>query len=126
MGAESESKRILVVDDNELNIKLFTKILVREGYQVIPAETAEKCFQLIRNEKPDLVLMDMKLPGMDGLEATRLIKADPATAGIPVVAVSAYAMEEDARRARDAGCDACVTKPIDMKLFVETVHRFAR
>lgn len=121
-----EDRTVLIIEDDELNMKLFMKILVRDGYHVIGAETAEKGLDLARSKKPDLVLMDVKLPGMDGLQATRLLKASHETAHIPVVAVSAYAMTEDISRAREAGCDDFVSKPIDMKGFLTTVRRFAR
>jgi two-component system, cell cycle response regulator DivK len=117
-------KTILVIEDNEINMKLVTAILSREGYRVIGTESAEKGLLLTRSEKPHIVLMDIKLPGMDGLEATRLIKSDPATAGIPVVALTAHAMESDAARARNAGCAAVITKPIELKTFIETVRSF--
>jgi two-component system, cell cycle response regulator DivK len=120
-----DGKKVVVIEDNALNMKLFSRILAREGFHAVGAETAEEGLKLLKTVIPSLVLMDIRLPGMDGLQATRIIKADPATAGIPVIAVSAYAMEEDLRQAREAGCDAFVTKPIDMKNFVETVRKMA-
>jgi two-component system, cell cycle response regulator DivK len=118
-------KTVLVIEDDELNLKLVTAILSREGFRVVGAESAEKGLPLVRSEKPHIVLMDLKLPGMDGLAATRLIRSDPATARVPVIAVTAYAMDIDVRRAIAAGCDACVTKPLDLKSFVETVRTHA-
>ena len=118
-------KTVLVIEDNEINMKLVTAILSREGYRVVGTESAEKGLLLTQSEKPHIVLMDIKLPGMDGLEATRLIKSDPDTAGIPVVALTAHAMESDTERARNAGCDAVITKPIELKTFIAMVRSLA-
>jgi CheY-like chemotaxis protein len=98
-------------------------ILVREGYRVVGAETAELGLSLAQKEPLSLIIMDLKLPGMDGLEATRKLKADPTMSGIPVLMLTAYAMQSDKVRAFDAGCAEFVTKPIDLKSFVNTVRR---
>jgi len=118
---ESAARLVLVIDDDELNLKLVRTILVRQGYRVAVAPTAEEGLALARRESPDLVLMDIRLPGMDGLEATRQLKADPLTRHIPVVAVSAYAMAEDRLRAAEAGCAGYITKPLDHAAFVSDV-----
>ncbi len=115
---------ILVVEDNLVNLELVTDLLEVGGFSVLPARTAEEGIRLARQCLPSLVLMDISLPGMDGLAATRLLKADPVTAGLPVVALTAHAMRGDAARASAAGCDGYITKPIDTRSFVETVARF--
>ena len=120
-----EAKTVLAVDDNELNLKLFSKALVRAGYRVIEARTGEECLARLRGERPAVVLMDVKLPGMDGIEATRRMKSDPALAGIPVIVVTAYAMQEDRDKAFDAGCAEFMTKPFHIRELVEAVHRFS-
>jgi CheY-like chemotaxis protein len=104
---------ILVVDDNPANVKLVRFLLVKRGYDVRVAGDAREALEILGAFKPRLILMDLQLPGMDGLELTRRIKADPATAAIPVVAVTAFAMKGDEDRAREAGCDGYITKPID-------------
>ena len=116
--------RVLVVEDNPVNLELVGALLESEGYSVIPAETADVGLRLAATEPPDLVVMDIQLPGMSGYEATRRLKADPATAAIPVVALTAHAMQGEEARAREAGCDAFLTKPIDTKMFRETLRRF--
>jgi CheY-like chemotaxis protein len=122
-SSEEERKTILVVDDNDLNLKLFTVVLGRAGYRVLTAESGEEGLEIARREIPNAVLMDVKLPGIDGLEATRRMKADPALAPIPVVAVTAWAGEEDRQRALSAGCSQFVTKPVEMKELVQIVRQ---
>jgi two-component system cell cycle response regulator DivK len=121
--AGSGTKVVLVVDDNELNLKLVAVIMTRAGFRVLSAETAEEALEIARRELPHVVLMDIKLPAMDGLEATRLMKADPALSAIPVVAVTALARPEDRAAALSAGCVDFVTKPLDMKQLVRIVQR---
>src|SRR5690606_24846489 len=104
-------KRVLVVEDNPANMTLVTTILRRFGYEVLQAGDAPEGLAQAREEHPDLVLMDMQLPGMDGLEATRRLKADPETRDIPVVALTAQAMKGDEERIREAGCDGYLAKP---------------
>jgi two-component system cell cycle response regulator len=116
--------RIFVVDDNPVNLKLITRVLETDGYQVTHAENAEIALEQIRQSPPDLILMDIELPGMDGLTLTRILKADPATTGIPIVALTAYAMKGDAQRARDSGCDGYLTKPINTRTLAEQIRWF--
>jgi signal transduction histidine kinase/ActR/RegA family two-component response regulator len=116
--------RILVVEDNPMNRKLARNVLRSKGYTVLEAPTAEAALELLRSETVDLVMMDIQLPGMDGLEATRRLKADPRTAGLPVVAVTAHALEADERRAREAGCIGYITKPIRLAQFPGQVASF--
>jgi CheY-like chemotaxis protein len=104
---------ILVVDDNPQNLKLARVLLTIEGYEVRTAADAEEALRVLESFAPRLILMDLQLPGMDGLELTRRLKADPARRGIIVIALTAYAMKGDREKALAAGCDGYVTKPID-------------
>lgn len=114
---------ILIIEDNPMNTKLVRDLLQSGGYKTLEAQDASSGLEMARREKPDLILMDIELPGMDGLEATRILKNDPVTAGIPVLAVTAYAMKGDAEKALDAGCDGYVSKPIDIHQFIKQVRR---
>jgi CheY-like chemotaxis protein len=109
--------RILVVDDNATNLKLVTRLLQLEGHELTTATSAEAARPLIGQSPPSLILMDIALPGMDGLTFTRQLKADPATRQIQVVALTAYAMKGDEEKALAAGCDGYLAKPIDTRLF---------
>lgn len=104
---------ILIVDDNAANLKLARVLLSGEGYEVRTAADAEQALELLETFRPRLILMDLQLPGMDGLELTRRLKADPMRRDIAVIALTAYAMKGDEEKARAAGCDGYVTKPID-------------
>ncbi len=104
---------ILVVDDNPINLKLVKVLLTGEGYEVRAAQDAEEALVILNGFRPRLILMDLQLPGMDGYELTRRLKAAPETADIDIIAVTSYAMKGDAEKARDAGCDDYVTKPLD-------------
>lgn len=114
-------RRILVVEDNDLNMKLFRDLLIAQGYSVIHTRDGVEAFRLARTHKPDLVLMDLQLPEVSGLEVTRWLKEDAGLRHIPVVAVTAFAMSGDEDRAKSAGCAAYVTKPISVRSFLETV-----
>mgnify|MGYP001607730987 CR=1 FL=1 len=109
--------RILIVDDNPANLKLAADVLGFDGYHVETVENAAGALEALRRQRPDLILMDIAMPGMDGLALTRLLKADPATQLIPVVALTASAMKGDERRTRAAGCDGYISKPIDTRTF---------
>ena len=115
---------ILIVDDNAINLKLLRLTLKVEGYDVQTAVDAEQAMAVLAVFRPRLVLMDLQLPGMDGLDLTRRLKADPATRDAIIVAVTAYAMKGDEQRALDAGCDGYVTKPIDTRTLPDIVARF--
>lgn len=119
-------ERVLVVDDNAVNRRLLQVLLHSRGYEVCEAASAPEAFATLRAKPPHLILMDLRLPGMDGLTATRTLKADPATREIPIVAVTSYAMKGDEETARAAGCCAYVTKPIDKTLFLATVASVLR
>jgi CheY-like chemotaxis protein len=105
----------LIVEDNEANMLLTQAVLARAGYRTVEARSAEEALERLRSIRPDLILADIGLPGQDGLALTRRLKADPAMAAIPVVAVTAHAMRDDQARAVEAGCDGYVTKPIDTR-----------
>ena len=104
--------RILIVEDNAANMKLASLLLLNAGHTALCAVDAETGLTLARAERPDLILMDIQLPGMDGLAATALLKQDPATAAIPIIALTAMAMKEDREKTRAAGCDAYIAKPL--------------
>lgn len=111
------ASRILVIEDNPANLELVTDLLELAGHTVHSAAAAEPGMEIARREQPDLILMDVSLPGMDGLAATRALKADPRTQAIPVVALTAHAMRGDEQLAREAGCHAYLTKPIETRTF---------
>ena len=119
-------KTILVVEDNEWNRKLVKSLLQRVSFRLLEAGNAEAGLELARDEKPDLILMDIQLPGMDGLTATRILKNDPLLKNIPVVALTAYAMAGDLEKAKEAGCDSYLTKPIDFHNFFDVVSKFSQ
>jgi two-component system cell cycle response regulator DivK len=114
--------RILIVEDNVANMKLTVLLLEREGHEVIQATDAEQAIQLAREALPELILMDIQLPGMDGLTATRLLKGDAATCNIRIVALTALAMNGDREKIEAAGCDAYIAKPIHYQEFQEVVR----
>lgn len=103
---------VLVIEDNPANMKLSTLLLMHAGHSVLSATDAEAGLLLARTHRPALILMDIQLPGMDGLAATAILKDDPATAGIPIIALTAMAMKADHEKSRSAGCDAYITKPL--------------
>jgi two-component system, cell cycle response regulator DivK len=114
-------KNILLVEDNEVNRRLAGFLLRSHGYDVREAATAVAAFEMVNQDRPDLIVMDIQLPGIDGLEATRKLKEQPATADIPVIAVTSYAMKGDREKALAAGCSGYVTKPIDKNTFIQEV-----
>jgi two-component system cell cycle response regulator DivK len=115
---------ILIVEDNEKNMKLVRDVLQVKGYATLEAGTAEDGIRLANEHKPDLVLMDIQLPGMNGIQALGLLRADPATAKIPVIAVTASVMRQDRKLITEAGFDAYIGKPINLKEFLATVRRW--
>jgi len=114
-GAEGAGPLVLVVEDNAVNLELVEAVLDRDGFQVVSAISAEAAMDRLKLLRPDLILLDIQLPGLDGLELTRLLKADPASAAIPIVALSAHARLEDRQAALDAGCVEYISKPIDTR-----------
>ena len=119
-------EKILIVDDNATNLKLVAYLMTSNGYEVTTALDADAALAAIARNAPRLILMDLQLPGLDGLELTRKLKSDPATRSILIVAVTAYAMKGDEAKALAAGCDAYVTKPIDTRSLPQTIARQLR
>ena len=117
-------RTILVVEDNPFNMELAVDVLEVAGYTVLQAEDAERGIALAQGERPALILMDVSLPGMDGLTATRALKENPATRDIPIVALTAHAMKGDREKALSAGCQGYIPKPIDVKVFPAAVAGF--
>lgn len=118
------TKRILVVEDNELNMKLLNDVLEAHGYAVISTGRGMVAVEWAKLYRPDLILMDLQLPDLSGLEATRLLKADAATRHIPIIAVTAFAMAGDEKKALEHGCDAYVAKPIVLREFLNLIAGF--
>lgn len=119
------SKTVLIVEDNELNMKLFVDLLEANGFSTLAARNGADGLRLAREHRPDLILMDIQLPEVSGLEITRQIKADPELKDIPVIAVTAFAMKGDEERIREGGAEAYVSKPISIGPFVELVKRYS-
>ncbi len=113
---------ILIIDDNPLNLKLARVVLCNAGFAVHEATAAEQAIEMLEHVQPDVILVDLQLPGMDGLELTRRLKADPHTAAIKILAVTSFAMKDGAGRARQAGCDYYLTKPIDTRQLPDIVR----
>jgi len=116
-------KKVLVVEDNKDNMRLITYALQKDGYEVIPAETGEEGVELAIRERPFFIIMDINLPGIDGLEATRRIRASEADGSVPIIAITSYAMFGDRDRVLQAGCTAYFEKPIDPLTIVERIHK---
>jgi len=117
-------KRILVVEDNETNIYLISFILRKNGYEVTEARTGEEGVKLAIKDKPDLIIMDIQLPGIDGLEATRKIRESEADGTIPIIALTSYAMTGDRERALKAGCTGYIEKPINPDTFISEIKKY--
>ena len=117
-------KTVLIVEDNELNMKLFHDLLDAHGYATLQTRNGLEALQLARDHRPDLILMDIQLPEVSGLEVTKWLKEDDTLRDIPVVAVTAFAMKGDEERIRQGGCEAYLSKPISVMSFVDTVRRF--
>ena len=116
------SKKVLIVEDNELNMKLFHDLLDSQGYQTLQTREGLQAMALARQHMPDLILMDIQLPEISGLEVTKWLKDDEELAHIPVIAVTAFAMKGDEERIRQGGCEAYISKPISVMHFLETVR----
>lgn len=122
---ENNNKTILIVEDNELNMKLFNDLLEANGYTTLQTKDGLEALELAREHRPDLILMDIQLPKISGLEVTKWLKADDELKSIPVIAVTAFAMKGDEEKIRQGGCEAYVAKPISITHFLETVQQYA-
>lgn len=120
----ASQEKILVVEDNQMNLMLVTDLLEAAGYLVIPALGGKEALRVARQEHPELILMDIQLPEMDGLEVTRLLKQDESTRDIKIVALTAHAMRGDEDKARQAGCSGYIAKPINTREFVHVVRDY--
>ena len=118
------AKTVLIVEDNELNMKLFNDVLDAHGYDTLQTRTGLEALALARKHRPDLILMDIQLPEVSGLEVTKWLKEDDSLRDIPVVAVTAFAMKGDEERIRQGGCEAYISKPISVPMFLGTVRQF--
>jgi two-component system cell cycle response regulator DivK len=117
-------KTVLIVEDNELNMKLFHDLLEAHGYDTLQTKDGMEALKLARHHRPDLILMDIQLPEVSGLEVTKWIKEDDDLRAIPIIAVTAFAMKGDEEKIREGGCEAYIAKPISVANFLETVERF--
>jgi len=120
----SRTQTVLVVEDNELNMKLFHDLLEAHGYGILQTKDGMEALQIARDHRPDLILMDIQLPEVSGLEVTKWIKEDDNLKSIPVIAVTAFAMKGDEEKIREGGCEAYIAKPISVANFLQTVQRF--
>jgi two-component system cell cycle response regulator DivK len=119
-----ERRTVLVVEDNDLNMKLFHDLLEAQGYHVLQTKDGMEALKLARQHRPDLILMDIQLPEVSGIEVTKWLKEDDELRSIPVVAVTAFAMKGDEEKIREGGCEAYIAKPISVTHFLQTVERF--
>jgi len=118
------SKTVMIVEDNELNMKLFHDLLEACGYDILETRDGMEALKMAREKKPDLILMDIQLPEVSGLEVTKWLKEDDELREIPVIAVTAFAMKGDEEKIREGGCEAYIAKPISVSHFLETVEKF--
>ncbi len=123
-STNGSAKTVLVVEDNELNMKLFHDLLEAHGYKILQTKDGMDALRIAREHKPDLILMDIQLPEVSGLEVTKWIKEDEDLKSIPVIAVTAFAMKGDEEKIREGGCEAYIAKPISVTNFLETVRKF--
>ncbi|MGM0562215.1 MAG: response regulator [Pseudomonadota bacterium] len=124
MPVASDTKTVLVVEDNELNMKLFHDLLEAHGYNILQTKDGMEALRMARKHVPDLILMDIQLPEVSGLEVTKWIKEDDELSAIPVIAVTAFAMKGDEEKIREGGCEAYIAKPISVADFLETIKRY--
>ncbi|MFM2129357.1 MAG: Two-component response regulator [Pseudomonadota bacterium] len=117
------ARKVLIVEDNDLNMKLFNDLLEAHGYATVQTKSGTEALGLARQHRPDLILLDIQLPEISGLEVTRRLKLDAELKAIPVIAVTAFAMKGDEEKIRDGGCEAYIAKPISVATFMETIQR---
>ncbi|WP_259780042.1 response regulator [Aestuariispira ectoiniformans] len=118
------SKTVMIVEDNELNMKLFHDLLEARGYDILETRDGMEALKMAREKKPDLILMDIQLPEVSGLEVTKWLKEDDELRAIPVIAVTAFAMKGDEEKIREGGCEAYIAKPISVSNFLATIEKF--
>ena len=123
-GIRPPRQKVLIVEDNDLNMKLFNDLLVAHGYDTLQTKDGVEALALARQHRPDLILMDIQLPEVSGLEVTKWIKEDKSVSMIPIIAVTAFAMKGDREKMRDGGCEDYIAKPISVASFLQTVERF--
>jgi FOG: CheY-like receiver len=123
-AGEVMSKTVLIVEDNDLNMKLFNDLLQANGYGTLQTKDGREALDLARKHRPDLILMDIQLPEISGLEITRMLKSDDELKAIPVIAVTAFAMKGDEEKIREGGCEGYIAKPISVANFLQTVGKF--
>ena len=116
-------QKVLIVEDNELNMKLFHDLLEAYGYSTVQTQDGREAVELARQHRPDLIILDIQLPEISGLEVTRLLKADEELKSIPVIAVTAFAMKGDEEKIREGGCEAYIAKPISVQSFISTIQK---
>src|SRR5499433_2590276 len=121
---DATARTVLIVEDNELNMKLFHDLLDAHGYRTLQTRNGIEALRIAREQRPDLILVDIQLPEVSGLEVTKWLKDDESLRDIPVIAVTAFAMKGDEERIREGGCEAYLSKPISVGKFIETVRRF--
>ncbi len=117
-------KKVMIVEDNELNMKLFNDLLQAQGYSTVQNMDGRDISKLVRQNRPDLIIMDVQLPGVSGIELMRMLKADPEIKHIPILAVTAFAMKGDEEKIMESGCDGYLSKPISIPVFLETIAKF--
>ncbi len=120
------SKKVLVVEDNELNMKLFHDLLEAHGIQTVETRNGKEVLGIARTEKPDLIVMDIQLPEVSGLEVTKWLKEDDELRSIPVIAVTAFAMKGDEQKIREGGCEDYISKPISVSRFMEVINKYLK
>ena len=125
-AAAAKPKTILIVEDNELNMKLFNDLLESHGYRVVQTRDGLSALDLARQHKPDLILMDIQLPEVSGIEVTKWLKEDDELKAIPVIAVTAFAMKGDEQKIREGGCEAYISKPISVMSFLQTIDKYLK
>jgi two-component system, cell cycle response regulator DivK len=123
-GRDAMKKTVLIVEDNELNMKLFNDLLEAHGYATVQTKSGVEAVGLARQHRPNLILMDIQLPEVSGLQVTQWLKDDPELASIPVIAITAFAMKGDEEKIRQGGCEAYLSKPISVVKFLETVRNY--
>lgn len=124
LSSETVRKTVLIVEDNELNMKLFNDLLQAHGIETVRTRSGVEALGLTRSHRPDLILMDIQLPEVSGIDIIKVLKEDEETAAIPIIAITAFAMKGDEERIRESGCEGYLSKPISVATFVKTVNAF--